>query len=98
MSDQIVFVDATNQPEYDRTTLLLIGQRQAQIAVVRDGNSVTFAAPFNSGVNFIKRFSLSGGMPTVASLPIRRLKGALKSLGVDDLNLERLRVKLDLEW
>ena len=37
-------------------------------------------------------------MPTVASLPIRRLKGALKSLGVDDLNVERLRVKLGLEW
>jgi hypothetical protein len=83
LSDKVAYLDARGATsEYDRTHLLLLGQRRASIAVVRTALNISFAAPFNSGVNFLKLFSLSGGMPTVVTLPDQRLRGALIQLGV----------------
>ena len=83
LSERVAYVDVRSTLlDYDRTHLLLLGQTRAQIAVVRTQNNIGFAAPFNSGVNFLHLFSLSGGMPTVVSLPDRRLRGALIQLGV----------------
>jgi len=79
----IVIVDATNRNgPYDKTLLLLLGQERAKIAVVIDGDNVTFAAAFNSGINFLEKFGISGGMPTVLSLHRAKLEGALVALGV----------------
>jgi hypothetical protein len=78
----IVIVDATNRKgPYDKTLLLLLGQERAKIAVVIDAENVTFAAAFDSGLNFLERFGISGGMPTVVSLHRSKLVGALQSLG-----------------
>jgi hypothetical protein len=79
----VVFVDATERKgKYDKTLLLLVGQERARIAVVLDGDGVTFAAAFDSGVNFLERFGISGGMPTRVSIQRAKLEPALLALGV----------------
>jgi hypothetical protein len=79
----VAFVDASGAEEpFDRTHLLLLGQERAPVAAVRVGDGVTFAAPFESGVNFLELFDLSGGMPTVASVPAKHLGRCLCALGV----------------
>ena len=97
LSERVVFVDATyHEVSFDRTHLLLRGQEKALIAVARFGDSVTFAAPFNSGVNFLSLFGLSGGMPTVVSLPLKRLKGALLKLKIPASKVSQLLDDLSL--
>ena len=58
---------------FDKTELLLRGQRLATVAVVLDAQNVTLAAPFDSGVNFLTLLGIDGGMPTVVSVPRSRL-------------------------
>ena len=84
----LMFVDATaSHGRYDKTLLLLLGQQRADLAAVIDRDTATFAAPFDSGVNFLKLLGLSGGMPTLVSVPKSTLHDALRRLGVgtDDL-------------
>lgn len=83
IAPDVVFVDATDRKgKYDKTLLLLVGQERARIAVVLDGDGVTFAAAFDSGVNFLERFGISGGMPTRVSIQRAKLAAALVALGV----------------
>lgn len=83
LHDDLVMVDVSRaERPYDRTKLLLLGQSQAKMAAVIDGENVTFAAPFDSGVDFLARFGLSGGMPTLVSIHKPRLATALRRLGV----------------
>lgn len=87
----VVLVDASQRGgAYDKTLLLLIGQERAPISVVVDNDSVTFAARFDSGVNFLEIFKISGGMPTRISLQRARLKDALLALGVKPADAGRL--------
>jgi hypothetical protein len=51
---------------------LLLGQERAPIAVVRDSGSLTIAADFESGFDFVKLFDLGGGMPTRITVPEAR--------------------------
>jgi len=51
------------------------------MAAVIDDETVTFAAPFDSGVDFVARFGLSGGMPTMVSIHTSKLDDALAALG-----------------
>ncbi len=57
---------------YDKTELLLLGQERAPVAVVRDSGSLTIAADFESGFDFVKMFDLGGGMPTRVTVPEAR--------------------------
>jgi hypothetical protein len=83
LEPDIAIVDATQRGgPYDKTLLLLIGQERARVAVVVDGDSVTFAAAFDSGVDFLQRFGISGGMPTRVSIQRSKLTTALEQLGV----------------
>jgi hypothetical protein len=83
LTDDLMVVDATGgNAAYDRTILLLLGQERATMAAVIDGDNITFAAPYDSGVNFLDRFGLSGGMPTCVSVHRGQLEKALISLGV----------------
>ena len=87
----VAFVDATSHHgKYDKTQLLLIGQERASLAVVVDTDNVTLAARYGSGVSFLERLGLSGGMPTLVSIPRKRLAEALASLGVSPGDLQRL--------
>jgi hypothetical protein len=83
----IAFLDATassaaKKGRYDKTGLLLAGQERAAIALVVDGDNLTLAAPFDSGINFLNLLGLSGGMPTLVSVPSARLTEAFDALGV----------------
>jgi hypothetical protein len=82
----MAFVDVTARAgpagRYDKTLLLLMGQDRASIAAVVDADSVTFAARYESGVNFLTALGLSGGMPTLVSIPRKRVHEALSRLGV----------------
>jgi hypothetical protein len=71
---------------FDRTLLLLLGQQRADIAILVDRDTMTLAAPFDSKVNFLSLLSISGGMPTLVSIPAQRLAATLLVLGVDDPN------------
>ena len=77
--------DGTTEPSrgrYDKTMLLLLGQERADIALVVDGATLTLAAPFDSGINFLDLMGLSGGMPTLVSVQSDRLTDAMTRLGV----------------
>jgi len=97
LSERVAFVDATfAEAPFDRTHLLLKGQELTTISVVRVADSVTFAAPFDSGVNFLTLFGLSGGMPTVVSVPCKQLGRSLIKVGVPRAKVSRLLDDLDL--
>lgn len=79
---RVVYVDAQSlaRGPFDKTDLLLAGQTQAEIAVVRHAGFVVVAAGFDSGIDFVKLFELGGGMPTRVSLPEARLDEVLHKL------------------
>jgi hypothetical protein len=84
----LAFVDATaHHGKYDKTQLLLIGQERAGIAMVIDLDTVTLAARYGSGVSFLDLLGLSGGMPTLVSIPKKRLAEALEKLGAKDITI-----------
>ena len=60
------------------------------IARVRDRDNISLAAPFGSGINFLDLLRLSGGMPTLVSIPTSRMAEALTRLGASQDVLQRL--------
>ncbi len=87
----LAFVDATaHHGKYDKTLLLLTGQDRASLAVVIDLDNATFAARYDSGMSFLEVLGLSGGMPTLVSVPKKRLDDALRKLGVDEADVAHL--------
>ncbi len=76
---------------YDKTMLLLLGQERASIALLVDNDTLTLAAPFDSGINFLDLLGLSGGMPTLVSVQAERLPEALQLLGVARADIDALR-------
>ena len=91
----IVIADASvRDGRYDKTLLLLIGQERARISIVIDGDNVTFAAGFESGVNFLTLFDISGGMPTRISLQRSKLEASLLALGVAPEEVHRYMASL----
>ena len=93
----IAFLDVPRKTEqqkrvrYDKTSLLLHGQERAAIALLVDGETLSLAAPFDSGINFLDVLGLSGGMPTLVSVQRERLDEALGLLGVSPSELDSLR-------
>lgn len=82
---QAVFVDAQlhARTSFDKTELLLAGQALAQVSIVRHAGYVTLAAAFDSGIDFLKLFGISGGMPTRVTLPEKRLADVLAKFAAD---------------
>jgi hypothetical protein len=78
----VAYVDAAElaRAPYDKTLLLLEGQRRARVAIVRDAGAITAAAAFDSGIDFVKLLGLGGGMPTRVSVPDSRLEELLEKL------------------
>jgi hypothetical protein len=80
----VAFVDLGSRfGRVDKTLLLLLGQEREPVSVVLDGDSVSVAARFDSGLNFLQLFGLSGGMPTRVSVHRSRLPDVLKALRVN---------------
>jgi hypothetical protein len=77
-----VYVDAgvESRRAYDKTLLLLEGQKRAPVAIVRDSGAITLAAAFDSGINFVELLELGGGMPTRVSIAESRLDEVLRKL------------------
>ena len=77
----VAFVDVSRETEsYDKTELLLLGQKRAPVAAVRDAGAVTFAAGYESGWNFVELLGLEGGMPTRVTLPEAKLDEVIKTI------------------
>jgi len=78
---RVAFVDAAGSTgRYDKTELLLAGQRIAPVSIVRDSGMITVAAGFDSGWNFVTLCGLGGGMPTRVSLPEARLDEVVSAI------------------
>lgn len=89
----LAFVDASREHgKYDKTLLLLLGQERAGIAATVDRDTLTLAARYGSGVSFLRLLGLSGGMPTLVSIPAKRFEEALQKLGVSEAALHGLSV------
>jgi hypothetical protein len=73
--------DGVVPPRVDKTLLLLLGQEREPVSIVVDRDTVTVAARFDSGLNFLTMLGLSGGMPTRVSVPRSRLPDLLEALG-----------------
>jgi hypothetical protein len=79
----VAVLDVTARAKrYEKTGLLLQGQERAVVAILVDGGNVTLAAPFDSGLNFLEALGLSGGMPTVVSVPTAQLEKIEVALGL----------------
>ena len=76
----IAYLEVKSSVPYDKTELLLLGQQRARVAVVRDAGSLSIAADFDSGLDFVKLFNLGGGMPTRVSVPEARRDEVLAKL------------------
>ncbi|HWL89195.1 MAG TPA: hypothetical protein VNO21_25505 [Polyangiaceae bacterium] len=87
----LAFLEATDQHgRYDKTLLLLMGQARARVAMVLDRDTLTLAAPFDSGLDFLALLGLSGGMPTLVSVQKERLREAFEKLGAAPADIARL--------
>jgi hypothetical protein len=81
VDQRIAYVDArAAKGPYDKTDLLLAGQRQAPVALVHDSGMVTLAAAFDSGWNFVALLGLGGGMPTRVSIPEDRMAAVIAAV------------------
>jgi hypothetical protein len=84
LSPGVAMVDVTRgYGRLDKTLLLMLGQEREAVSVVVDGDTVSVAARFDSGYNFLQLFGLPGGMPTRVSVPRSTLPNVLAALGVD---------------
>ena len=78
----LAICDATRRDgPYDKTELLLLGQRLAPISLVHDETTVTVAARFDSGIDLVSALGLNGGMPTRVSVAAKRLDEVIEVLG-----------------
>jgi hypothetical protein len=79
LREGVAYVEAQGRP-YDKTELLLLGQERTPVAVVRDAGSLTIAADFESGFDFVRMFNLGGGMPTRVTVPEARYTEVMAKL------------------
>ncbi len=79
--------DGAARGRIDKTQLLLLGQEREPVSVVVDRDTITVAARFDSGLDFVKLLGLSGGMPTRVSVGRGRLHELLALLGVSRNNI-----------
>jgi hypothetical protein len=89
--DTAAFVRATDEHgHYDKTLLLLMGQERASIAIVLDMDTVSLAARFDSGISFLALLGLSGGMPTLVSVPKERMRDIVALLAISPLDAAKI--------
>ena len=77
----VAYLEVTSSaPSFDKTELLLLGQKLAIVSVVLDAGNATIAADFDSGLDFVAMLDLGGGMPTRVNIPQKRLQDALRKI------------------
>jgi hypothetical protein len=78
---RVALVDArASKGPYDKTELLLAGQKKAEVSIVRDSGMISIAAAFDSGWDFVGLLGLGGGMPTRVSIAEGRLQEAIDKI------------------
>lgn len=78
---EVAVVRVTSDPaSYDKTELLLMGQKIAPVAMVIAKGNATIAANFESGINFLEILGIGGGMPTRVSVPQKRVDAAIEKI------------------
>jgi hypothetical protein len=80
LENGVAYVDVGDVRGFDKTELLLLGQERAAVSVVRDSGSLTIAADYVSGLNFVTMLGLGGGMPTRVTVPDARLTEVMGKL------------------
>jgi hypothetical protein len=77
----IAYVEVgSSAPTFDKTELLLLGQKLAPVSIVLDAGNATIAADFDSGLDFVELLELGGGMPTRVNIPQKRVPEALRRI------------------
>lgn len=78
---KVAVVHVKSDPaSYDKTELLLLGQKIAPVAIVVAKGNATLAAQFDSGINFLEILNIGGGMPTRVSVPQKRLDASIEKI------------------
>lgn len=78
---QVAVVSVSSDPaSYDKTELLLLGQKVAPVAMVIAKGNATIAANFDSGINFLEILGIGGGMPTRVSVPQKRVERSIERI------------------
>jgi len=72
-------------------SIMKMGKVTSAIHGKEVGDTLTLAAPFDSGLNFLQVLGLSGGMPTLVSVNKDRFEDALLALGVPRSEVDALR-------
>lgn len=80
VEDGIAYVRFDMQRPFDKTELLLLGQQRAPISVVHTSGTISVAADFESGFDFVQMFDMGGGMPTRVSVSEARLPEVMRKL------------------
>jgi hypothetical protein len=70
----------SSSPPFDKTELLLLGQKLAPVSIVLEAGNATIAADFDSGLDFVELLDLGGGMPTRVNIPHKRIPDALRKI------------------
>ena len=77
----INWIDVSHDPlAFDKTELLLLGQKDGNVSAVIENGSVTVAAAFNSQWNFVELLDLEGGMPTRVSVSASKWEDVCKNI------------------
>jgi hypothetical protein len=79
----VAFLELTPGSRFDKTLLLLLGQEREPVSVLVERDTISIAARFDSGLNFLKLLGLAGGMPTRVSVPRSQLPQVLSALGCE---------------
>jgi hypothetical protein len=81
LQGRVAYVDARDaKGPFDKTALLLRGQARAPVAMVHDSGTITVAAAFDSGWDFVHILGLGGGMPTRVSLKESKLRETIEKI------------------
>jgi hypothetical protein len=95
---RVAVVDTAGAPgPFDKTDLLLAGQARAPVAIVRDSGTLTIAAPFESGWDFVELFAIGGGMPTRVSIPETKLDDVIAKINDAPAPTPRIAVRREDE-
>lgn len=76
----LAFVRAPDNIQFDKTELLLEGQKLAPISAVEYCGNITVAAASDSGIDLLSLLNIRGGMPTRVTVPSSMGKSVFEAL------------------
>ncbi|MDA3865106.1 MAG: hypothetical protein PF689_14690 [Deltaproteobacteria bacterium] len=77
---QIAYLKIEAGTRFDKTTLLLEGQKITPVAIIEFSGNITIAVSFDSNINLLDILDIGGGMPTRVTLPASRKEMVFKRL------------------